>query len=482
MVRVDALSLDRARQRDSVFAFLAFACAVLVGMSMNPLLGLLIAVALVALVAADWRASAVTLVAGVTALVVLVPSDVAVRAGLPIDLSADRIAVGALCVFWALGQLRPSEVEPSEGVRRTASLLLWLLVVAVVSLFLNAARTTAAGYFDEGPKALVILASYVAMFYLTLRLVGSERAVQRIVSVAVIAGSVASVFAIIERMTRTNIVRNALLAMPLVRRTNIDRALYRGEGVRVQGTAEHPIAFGGMMAMLLPLALYLAFSSQGRARRWWSAAGCLIVAAMLFSVSRSALLSSASALVLLLLLWPAWRKTLATLALGALLVMYAFDPALVNTFRATLDPNYVIQQESDPNTSARFTDYPKVERIIPSQPLFGLGFGDFDPRRYFWLDNQVLGLMLELGAAGTLLVFAFVWRSIALMVRAAPGPDPTPLTAALAASVAAFCVLSIFFDTFAFAQVTHLFFIMAALGLRAADLRLSAPEREALAA
>jgi O-antigen ligase len=106
------------------------------------------------------------------------------------------------------------------------------------------------------------------------------------------------------------------------------------------------------------------------------------------------------------------------------------------------------------------------------------------------LDDQWLGLLLEMGLAGTL---AFGWllvRSVRRLGRAARG-DPTEhgwLLTALAAAITAYGVGMITFDAFAFIQVTFLFFIMIGLSVPAVrmavrrDTAVPAPARPERAA
>ena len=70
---------------------------------------------------------------------------------------------------------------------------------------------------------------------------------------------------------------------------------------RVAGTTAHPIEFGVFCAMVLPLAVHVAFRASRAHRRpgfWWTCVG-LLGAGLMFSVSRSAILAvTAAGLVL----------------------------------------------------------------------------------------------------------------------------------------------------------------------------------------
>lgn len=222
--------------------------------------------------------------------------------------------------------------------------------------------------------------------------------------------------------------------------------------------------------MLVPLALYFAVTDTRR-RPMWVGLTALLAVAMLFSVSRSALIAALVGYLVLLVCWPRYRLALIAVAVVGVFATHMLMPGLLGTFRATLDTSYVAKQESLTNDDNRASDYPKVAAIVPRQVLLGLGFGEFDPNTYFYLDNQALKLILELGIAGVLVFAAFVFltmRTLVRGVRAGP-PASALLPGALLASVSTFCVASLFFDTFSFVQVTYLFFILSALAMHAAS-------------
>jgi hypothetical protein len=83
-----------------------------------------------------------------------------------------------------------------------------------------------------------------------------------------------------------------------------------------------------------------------------------------------------------------------------------------------------------------------------------------------------MNLLVTLGVLG---LGAFLWFLVPLVwrllraSRARVGPTGD-LVLACAFCVTAFAVSMYFFDAFAFVQVTMLFFVIAALGLRALDL------------
>jgi polysaccharide biosynthesis protein PslJ len=476
---VTAVAEPRASRWSGV---LAVALVLAVGVSFFSAAAATIIVGTVALlVAIDGRVTAPGLLVGFVTVVMLLPAEFRLTFKLPVDASADRLMLLALLAAWALGLVDGSFRALPERVRATATPLLALSALGVLGLLLNAPSTIPAGLFAEDAKALFVLVTLVCVYFFALTVVRDRADVERVTRAAVLAGGIAALTGVVEHFTRANPITTFLLRVPLLQQTRADEVIVRGEDLRVMGTAEHPIAFGGVMALLLPLALWAALEAHGWKRALYGSATGVIASAMLFSVSRSAFVSAGAAFAVLLVVWPKRRKALLWLAVVGVFGIHMVFPGLLGTFRATLDPTYVMQQENQAN--ARFVDYPAVFAIVPRQPLFGLGFGHFSAKRFFYLDNQYLKLLLELGIAG---VAAFAWfalRALSPLIRAArAAPESAPLAGALLASASAFLCLSAFFDTFGFVQLTYVFFVVTALGVTLAASESPATAEEAIAA
>lgn len=463
---------EKERRQVVTRATTAFAVLAVVAIFVAPPVGFVAAALLFALAALDWRVSNRVMIAGFAALVVLVPGDLRVAGGLPIDVSADRVALIALVAAYSAGAAARTEVL-SERARRVGRPLLALFGVAALSLFANISRANDAT--GGGLKGLLSLGSYIALYFLIVSLVTRED-VLPICRVIVATSGLVGLTAMLERLSTANPIREALGGIPGLELANLGH-LTRGEGIRVAGTAEHPIAFGGLMAMVLPIALYLMFTEK-KHRALWVATTAFIGGSMVLSVSRSALIAAAAGYLTLFAVWPKRRLALASLALVGLLGVHIVFPGVLGAFQATFSPQYFAQQESMQNPYNRVSDYPRVRAIIPNQPMLGLSYNAFDPQTYFFLDNQLLKFVLEVGFIGTFFVVLFVWRVGAMLVRAIGSGSEADraLAAALLGAVISFALLSVFFDTFGFSQITWMFFIFAALGVRFASRPAEEPE------
>jgi hypothetical protein len=261
----------------------------------------------------------------------------------------------------------------------------------------------------------------------------------------------------------------------------------RGTGFRALASAQHPIALGAALVMVIPITVYLHRRDD---RFIWLACGGILTLGALATGSRTATLMLLSLLATFL-----WLKRKETVRLIPMLIPLAIViqigmPGTLGTLRALLNPTYVVQEQSrDVGTgSGRIADLGPSLSEWSQTPFLGQGFGTRvvavdlgpggvgDPSRAQILDDQWLGTLLEIGAFG---VFALAWlfirsiRRLGARARSDPGIDGWLMTA-IAASLTSFAVGMFTFDAFAFIQVTFLAFIM--LGFMAVALRDTEPQ------
>jgi polysaccharide biosynthesis protein PslJ len=222
-----------------------------------------------------------------------------------------------------------------------------------------------------------------------------------------------------------------------------DRAGFR----RPSGTATHPIEFGCVIAMALPLALHAARFNiiRSGARRWLPMA--MIAIGIPVSVSRSAILGATVAgIVIFLGLDPRARpKALVSIA-GFLALIYATTPGLLGTLRG-----FFLSTGSD----SRINDYGPALAHIRQAPWFGHGPGSFiaDSEKNNVLDNQYLLTLIEIGVIGLVVVLVYLLAS-AFLGRGARHRSNDPATRdlgqAFAAASVAGAVTAYTFDAFSF--------------------------------
>ena len=174
---------------------------------------------------------------------------------------------------------------------------------------------------------------------------------------------------------------------------------------RPAGTAGHPIEFGSVIAMALPVALHLARFDVARPtiRRWLPVVAIAIGVPV--AVSRSAVLAAlVAAVVVFVGLERRYRLRALAAAAGFLLVTYVTTPGLLGILR-DLFTNF----STDSSITYRTDDYETVEQYVLESPGLGRGPGTFLPANsHTILDNQYLMTAIELGLWGLVIVVCYL--------------------------------------------------------------------------
>ena len=252
----------------------------------------------------------------------------------------------------------------------------------------------------------------------------------------------------------------------------LDGIAERADFRRVQATAMHPIEFGVVLAMLLPLALHYAFAAPAGRPRWRAWLPVMLIGiAIPMSLSRGATLGLA---VGLLLLVPAWSV--------AAPVHDGPGPAGRRRRRCSgvsWAPGRGRRCSAMSGTTQHHgatEDYDYVSLFIARSPAFGRGLGTFNPLQYDYLDNQYLGTLVETGFVGLAALLALFLTGIGVAVLARRrSTDATTrmlgqtLVACIAVAVATYAT----FDGLSFAICTGLLFLL--IGCAGALWRLERP-------
>lgn len=249
------------------------------------------------------------------------------------------------------------------------------------------------------------------------------------------------------------------------------RSIFR----RPTGTTNHPIEFGLVCAMAVPLGAHYVFRARDEGTpqlRWWL---CLVLVALggLTALSRTAILGMAVSGVVLVLTLPRRRKmTVVLLGTGFFLGASLTVPGLFGTIRGMF-----ANIEDDPSVKARTADYEAAAEQIDLNPLLGRGFGTFLPTKYTILDNQFLLTLIENGYLG---LFALVGMFLAacyatVRTRLVTRDEHLKgLASCLLAAVLVGGIASATFDLLSFGVATGLVFTM--VGLSGAVLRIALAE------
>jgi polysaccharide biosynthesis protein PslJ len=413
----------------------------------------------------SWR----WLLAALVLVILFIPiRRYSMSAALPFQLEPYRILVALLVGGWLLSlhadprvRLRPSGLERP---------LLLVLAATVLSLAANGQRVAALDL--QVVKSLTFFGSFLLVLYLVVSVVRSIAAVELVVKMLVAGGAVLALLAIVETGTGYAPFNSLGSILPFMHlNPEFEPALVRGARLRAFGPAEHPIALGALLVILIPLAVYLTFRVH---RRWLWALG-LLTLGTLATLSRTGVLMLVVVAVVFLVLRPRQTKRLWPLVVPLIVATHFVMPGTLGTIKQSFFPAGGLIQEQRSSagslsSAGRIDDLGASLEEFAVRPLFGYGYGtrivtgpDANARI---LDNQWLATLLETGLVGLLgwvwLFGQFVLRS-GRRARTDNGRSGW-LLAAITASVTAYVVGMLTFDAFSFIQVTFILFLLLGLG------------------
>lgn len=235
----------------------------------------------------------------------------------------------------------------------------------------------------------------------------------------------------------------------------------RGGFIRASATAIHPLEYGVVLCIALPLAITLALEDHHRSRlgRWFPVV--TIALASVLSVSRSALIGLIVGIIVLLPTWSRQIRILVATIGGAFVIMIGiFIPGLLGTLRGLFTGF-----SNDPSTLSRSSSFDYAAELLGRFPLVGKGFGTLLPK-YHIFDNQYILLAIELGLAGVIAFLALVGSAIvsaSIARKSATNRLDRQLGQALVAAIASGAVMMAFFDGLTFPMAAGMLFLVCGL-------------------
>lgn len=428
------------------------------------------AAALVAVVATwrpaviEWRSMIVVLLL----IILFIPiRRYAFAAHLPFQLEPYRIFVFLLAALWLTFLLLDERLRVrATGLEGPLALLGIAVFGSILTNFNSIAHEDLSG---EVVKALSFWVGFMVVLYMVASL-STFADVDFYLRVLVVGCAILGALGVVEWKTGHNAFAHLDHYVPFLTPTGDSFDTFRAGLNRAYGSAQHPIAFGAALALALPVAAVYAF--RHRSLLWYACAG-LIVLGSLASVSRTSMVMLGVSAVILALLRPRAARQALPFVLPLLVAIQIAIPGTFSTIRASFFPTggLVEQQANQSVGSGRVASFGPAVDEASRHPAFGRGFGTRivgnDPKRNsFILDDQWLSTTLEIGVVGVLAWIWIFWRFCSSTARAAREDDSERgwLLAALCASVASFAVGMLFYDAFAFIQVTLLMIVLLGLG------------------
>jgi O-antigen ligase len=413
---------------------------------------------------------------------------------LPFQLEPYRLFLLFLFIAWVGALLVGKTGVSAAGLGAPIGLL---FVTAVASLLLNYAELTNLGGSEtEAIKPLTFFIGFLFVFMLVASTAKDMDAIDRLVRTLVAGGTVVAVAAIYEASTTYNVFDHLNEWFPFLEKQQRDLDSARGGRLRVFASSQHPIALGVALVMMIPLAVYLAERAKTvwRSRAWLAAALTLAVGSF-GTISRTIVVMGIVSMIAWVVLRRNQIQRFWPLLLALPVIVHFVAPGAMGAIWKAFFPKEGLISSlggrEGETGSGRFSDYGAARALWEEAPLFGNGPGSLayvpieaEQRMRDGLqavtaasnlifDNQYLTMLVEFGIVG---VIALAWLSLAVVFKlgAAGRNDHSPagdLMALCAISCAGFTASMFLYDAIAFIQVTLVFFVVAALGMRARAIR-----------
>lgn len=349
-----------------------------------------------------------------------------------------------------------------------------LIVVCAISYALAMSRPINGDEVSPADVAVLSLMSWAGTMLLATDGIRSRQRADDLIWRIVLAGGLLAALGLAQFVFTQPFVD--LIRIPGLSEVGSSTLFIRNGLVRPNGTATHPIEYGAILAMILPLALHVAFQFTTRRAflRW---APLVAIAAVIgISGSRSAYLCAVAGVLVCVFAWtPRLRRWMISVALVGLVIVALFWPRMTRTIVGLFD-----DPENDPSITSRTDSFDLAWAFVSEHPIFGRGFGTFLPK-YRIFDNQFLVQLVSAGIIGTLALVALgvvailEMRRFARRARAADVIRSRDLAGSLSGAVVAGFVSMAFFDTFAFPMTMGTLFLI--LGIIGALSRLSRDAR-----
>lgn len=366
--------------------------------------------------------------------------------------------VGMVALLWwvvsQLGRL-DSERRTVQPVRRSLAVLGMALLASYVAA---ATRPITGDELRAADRGLLSFCAWAGLLLVAADALPTRQRLDALLRRLVFGGAALAAIGIVQFYTGLDLAK--YLQIPgLSANGDFGFALQREAFRRPSGTATHPIEFGVVLAMVLPVALHYALQTDRSWLRRWLPVG-LIALALPISLSRSAIVG---AIVLLLFLVPSWpparRRKSYGVIFGFVVAVYVGVPGLLGTLRNLFTS---LLGGGDASTQSRTGSYSIAGEFIAERPVFGRGFGTF-LTSFHILDNQYLGMVIDtgfIGLAALLGVFVTGVLTARGVRRRSTDEAVRSLAQSLAASAAVAAVSFATFDALGFPMCAALTFLV----------------------
>ena len=331
--------------------------------------------------------------------------------------------------WWALARLHRADRVAASPVVGAA--LVFAGAMAMRSYAAAAIRPTPADEFNLATLSMLILAGWLGMLLVAHDGIDDRDRLLVLMNRLSVFAALFGGFGLLQVATGQAFVDR--LSLPGLTINQVIYSISTREGfVRPAGTAVHPIEFGAVLCMLLPIALGRALGyfdrpglgSRSLVSRWFPA--MVVVSAISLSVTRSAIVGLLVATVAMTPALTKVQRFFGAVGLAVVgLLIFLFVPGMAGSVLGLFTGI-----NGDVGVSSRLDSFAETEGYFLASPWVGRGFGTFLPR-YRSLDNQYLALSLRQASSASLRVAALIGTVISAARRAsqvqrshAPGDRP----------------------------------------------------------
>ncbi len=417
------------------------------------------------------------------AMLWLVPFEqIQLNVALPIGLPLDRLVLPFLIGLWILAISARGRGAPRLRLTWIHGAVGAFMTVALLSVVLNAPDLNHTQELMEGLKRVPLFMSYLSLFVIVASVVRPSE-VRAFLNYMLVLALIMAVGMIIEYRLAYNVFYDlSARLLPgfftvggLIGGTG-NAAAVDGIGRRlVQGSAGHPLEAVAMLSMALAIALVgLTEAKRLGQRIGYSVAVCLLLAAMVATFRKSALLAPLSVLITVTVFRPRQMLRMAPLGLVLLAGVHVIAPGAFGSVTEQLSGSRL----NVPTVSDRVVRYDAVRPDVWSHLLFGRGLGTYDHVAHRILDSEFLGRLIETGVLGLVTYFSMIVATVVEARKVIRRADPAKVSLALmcAAAAISFGVLTFMYDTLSFPHGPYLFLCLAGM---VAVLTERTPEPEA---
>lgn len=366
--------------------------------------------------------------------------------------------MAVLCLGWYLAAMITPKTTPIQGRQPVRGVVVFFCCAILATYATTMGRSLPTTELNGADRGLILLMGWSGLALLAADGIGRLDRLEAVRRRLVTGGGFIAFLGIVQFFTALDLA--TYLALPGLTSNSTGPAVLHRDGFnRPMSTASHPIEFGVVMAILLPLALHgVVHAEPGkRGRRWLPV--ILILMALPMTLSRSAILGLLVVGLCLLPIWPTmWRLASLLVVSVTMVFVHAAIPGLLGSITGL-----VTSFSSDSSTTSRTSAYGAVAQAISQRPWFGRGFGTYDPHIYRFLDNQYMGSLIETGLVGTaalIVVLMSGWFLARSARRATSDPALQHLAQCLAASSMVAFVSFGTFDALSFPMVANLAFLI----------------------